>query len=131
MPKLRAFKIWYSDKTFDSTQAVAKDIFGAWKESPEDDVQVVVFYFEETDGMGRPTRRMMSADDYYSMDDQENLYQSFDDITKVKGAVKLGKFTTMENLVRIEKEAVDDYGEGWLWSKPPAPVDSVIKPEPI
>lgn len=128
---IKAFKIWYSDKTFDSTQAVAKDVFGAWKEAPDQDIQVVVFYFEENDGLGRPTRRSMSADDYYSMDELENLYQSFDDITKVKGAVKFGKFTTMENLVRIEKEAVDDYGEGWLWSKPLAPVDTVIKPEPI
>lgn len=128
---IKAFKIWYSDKTFDSTQAVAKDVFGAWKEAPQNDVQVVVFYFGETDGLGRPTRRMMSADDYYSMDELKNLYQSFDDITKVKGEVKFGRFTAWENIVRIEKEATDDYGEGWLWSKPPAPVDTIIKPEPI
>lgn len=125
MPNIRAFKIWYSDKTFDSTQAVAKDIFGAWKEAPDQDIQVVVFYFDEKDGLGRPMRRMMSADDYYSMDEFENLYQSFDDITKVSGMVKFGKFTTMENLVRIEKEAVEDYGEGWLWLKPATHIQGI------
>ena len=115
---IKAFKIWYSGKTFDSTKAVAKDVFGAWKEAPDQDVQVVMFYFDELDGMGRYTRRTMSADDYYSMDAAGNLYQSFDDITKVKGSAKFGKFTTMENLVRIEKESANDYGEGWLWQKP-------------
>lgn len=122
---IKAFKIWYSDKTFDSAQATAKDVFGAWKEAPQDDVQVVVFYFEEIDGLDRPMRRMMSADDYYSMDEFENLYQSFDDITKIKGEVKFGKFTTWENLVRIEKEATDDYGEGWLWSKPATHIQGI------
>ena len=131
MPKIRAFKIWYSDKTFDSTQAVAKDVFGAWKEAPDQDVQVVMFYFDENDGMGRPTRKYMRGEDFYAMDETENLSEHFDDITKVKGVVKYGKYTTNENITKLEVESFDDYGEGWLWQKPPAPVDTVIKPDPI
>src|SRR3989344_9649600 len=83
MPKIRAFKIWYSDQTFDSTQAVAKDIFGAWKEAPDQDIQAVVFYFDENDALGRPTRRYMRGQDFYAMNDEENLSEDFDDITKV------------------------------------------------
>src|SRR3989344_4684693 len=101
MPKLRAFKIWYSDKTFDSAQATAKDVFGAWKEAPDHDIQVVVFFFDEN----------------------ENLSEHFDDITKVSGIVKYGKFTDWDNLVRIDADAFNDYGEGWLWQKPePLPI---------
>src|SRR3989338_1805181 len=88
MPKLRAFKIWYSDKTFDSTQAVAKDVFGAWQEAPDQDIQVVVFYFEENDGSGRPMRRIMKGQDYYAMDENGNISEHFDDIAKVNGIVK-------------------------------------------
>lgn len=125
MPKVRAFKIWYSDKTFDSTQAVAKDIFGAWKEALDQDIQVVVFYFDENDALGRPTRRYMRGQDFYAMDDEENLSESFDDIAKVKGEVKYGKYTTDENISRIEAESFNDYGEGWLWSKPVAHIQGI------
>lgn len=118
MQKIRAFKIWYSDKTFDSTQAESKDVFGAWKEAPDEDVQVVVLYFDENDALGRPTRRYMRGQDYYAMDDSENLSESFDDITKVKGVVKYGKYTTEEKITKIEAESFNDYGEGWLWLKP-------------
>ncbi len=116
MPKIRAFKIWYSDKTFDSTQAVAKDIFGAWKESPDQDIQVVVFYFDENDALGWPTRRIMKGEDFYAMDEIENLSEHFDDVTKVNGIVKYGKWADWDNLIRIDTEALNDYGEGWLWS---------------
>jgi|SRR3989338_3698279 len=117
MQKLRAFKIWYSDKTFDSAQA-AKDVFGAWKEAPDQDIQVVVFYFEENDGLRRPYRRMMQGNDYYALDETGEITESFDDITKVRGAVKYGKWTDWDNIVRLAKEAIDDYGEDWLWQKP-------------
>ena len=118
MPKIRAFKIWYSDQAFDSIQAVAKDIFGAWKEAPDQDIQAVVFYFEANDGLGRPMRRIMKGQDYYAMDENENLSEHFDDITKVGGIVKYGKFTDWNNLMRLEEDSFRDYGESWLWSKP-------------
>src|SRR3989344_8024809 len=123
MPKIRAFKIWYSDKTFDFTQAVAKDVFGAWKEAPDQDVQVAVFYFDANDELERPTRRIMKGEDFYAMDEIENLSEHFDDVTKVSGIVKYGKFTDWDNLVRIDADAFNDYGEGWLWQKPePLPI---------
>ena len=122
---IKAFKIWYSDKTFDSTQAVAKDIFGAWKEAPDQDIQVVVFYFEENDGLGRPTRKYMRGEDFYAMDETEKLSEHFDDITKVEGVVKYGKYTTDENIAKLETESFEDYGEGWLWSKPVTHVQGI------
>lgn len=125
MPKIRAFKIWYSDKTFDSTQAVAKDVFGAWKEASDQDIQVVMFYFDENDALGRPTRRYMRGQDFYAMADNENLSESFDDIAKVEGEVKYGKYTTDENLSKIETESSSDYGEGWLWPKPVTHIQGV------
>ena len=119
--RIKAFKIWYSDKTFDSAQAAARDVFGAWKEAPDQDIQVVVFYFDEDDSFGRPTRRVMKGQDYYAMDEKGNLSEHFDDITKVSGVVRHGKWTEWDNFVRIDAEAFSDYGEGWLWQKPEPP----------
>jgi len=119
--RIKAFKIWYSDKTFDSAQATARDVFGAWKEAPDQNIQVVVFYFDEDDSFGRPTRRVMKGQDYYAMDENENLSEHFDDITKVSGVVRYGKWTEWDNFVRIDAEAFSDYGEGWLWQKPEPP----------
>lgn len=115
---IRAFKIWYSNKTFDSTQAESKDIFAAWKEAPNQDVQVVVFYFDENDALGHPTRRIMQGEDFYAMDENGNLSEHFDDITKVNGVVKYGKWAEWDSFVRISEEAFNDYGEGRLWLKP-------------
>lgn len=115
MLKIISWKIWYSNKTFDSTQ-------GSWKEAPDNDVQIIVFYFDKKDGLGRPTRRIMSGNDYYSLDEDENFYESFDDISKVKGHVKYGKWTNDDNIKKIIKESADDYGEGWLFSVEPAKI---------
>jgi len=119
--RIEAFKIWYSNKTFDSAQVAARDVFGAWKEAPDQDIQVVVFYFNEDDSFGRPTRRVMKGQDYYAMDENENLSEHFDDITKVSGVVKYGKWTDWNNISRIDAESFSDYGEEWLWQKPGPP----------
>ena len=108
---VRAFKIWYSDSTFDSTQ-------GAWKEAPKDDVQVVIIYFEKNDALGRPTRLYSSGCDYYALDDEGNFTSHFDDIEKVKGHVLYGKFMNFEELLKKEKIAFNDYGMGWLVEVP-------------
>ena len=105
-----AFKIWYSNSVFESKTGSYAD----WLNSPVDDIQAVVFYFAQKDGMGRHTRRMMRGNDYYGWDGKE-LSEHFDDITKVSGEVKYGKWTGWENHVRIADEALADYGEGWLW----------------
>lgn len=122
MSKLLGFKIWYSKSTFDSTQ-------GTWKEAPTDDVQFVMFYFEEKDGLGRPMRRAMHGVDFYAMDDAGNLSQDFDDKSKVSGHIIYGKYMSYPKLETIVKEAYADYGEGWLWQKPP--VEPVIDGESI
>lgn len=118
MPKIRAFKIWYSDKACSTPFFKSGDVFGAWKNTPDQDVQAIVFYFDENDALGRPLRRIMKGQDYYAMDENGNLSEHFDDITKVSGVVKYGKYTTDENIARIEAASFKDYGEGWLWSKP-------------
>ena len=111
MQKVKAWKIWYSDSTFDSIQ-------GKWEEAPEQDIQVVVFYFDEKDGLGRYMRRYMAGNDYYAfVPETEEITQSFDDISKVNGSIKYGKWTTDENIDRISKEAAIDYGEDWLFQK--------------
>lgn len=117
---IRAFKIWYSDKAC-STHPAEKDIFGAWKKVPDQDIQAIVFYFDENDALDRPTRRIMKGQDYYAMDESGNLSEHFDDITKVSGIVKYGKWTDRDNMTRIDAESFNDYGEGWLWRKPEPP----------
>ena len=110
--KIRGWKIWYSDTTVDSTQM-------SWDEAPDDDVQVVMIYFEGLDGMGRPTRLYSSGCDVYGLDQEAGTFSShFDDPSKVTGVIKHGKYTNWQKLLLIEKMAFDDYGEGWLWHKP-------------
>jgi len=109
--KIIAFKIWYSNKVYESKTSSFED----WKDSPIDDVQLIVFYFDKQDGLNRPTRRMMSGCDYYGRTENDDLSQNFDDKTKVSGYILYGKWTTDENMKRIIDEAIDDYGEEWLY----------------
>ena len=46
------------------------------------------------------------------------MSQDFDDITKVSGVVKNGLYTTDENIKKLAKEAIEDYGKGWLLPEP-------------
>lgn len=106
--KIIGWKIWYSDSTFDSTQ-------GEWKDAPLDDVQVVMIYFKGVDSLGRHTRLYSSGCDHYALDVINGVFTShFDDISKVSGDVKVGKFMSYDALIKKEKEAFDDFGEGWL-----------------
>lgn len=101
------FKIWYSDSTFDSTQ-------GDWDEAPDDDVQYVMIYFQKKDALGRYTRLAASGCDYYALDMKTREFtSSFDDINKVKGYVKYGKFMDLKELLEMRDMFYNDYGE-WL-----------------
>lgn len=106
-PEILGFKVWYSDSTFDSTQ-------GTWKDAPRDDIQVVVLYFTQLDALGQPTRRISKGVDYYALDDNGNYTEDFDNISKVKGHILYGKYMDWDKLMEIDKQAFDDYGNGWL-----------------
>lgn len=111
MKPILGWKIWYSDKTFDSTQ-------GSWADAPVDDAQVIMVYFDEYDPHGRPTRLVMKGCDYYGFDGKE-FTSDFDDKKKVKGEIKNGWYTDWDKLMALEKESFDDYGMGWLVFPPP------------
>lgn len=112
-----AFKIWYSDSVFESITGLYSD----WLGSPDMDIQEVMFYFKE-DSQGRLTRSYALGNDFYALTPEFKFTSHFDDITKVAGHIKYGKWTTWENHCRIAAEAFADYGEGWLFEKPPEPV---------
>lgn len=105
------FKIWYSDSTFDSTQ-------GEWTDAPDDDVQYVMIYFQKKDALSRYTRLAASGCDYYALDmETKHFTSSFDDVAKVKGHIKYGKFMDLETLLSMSGEFYNDYGE-WLTGEP-------------
>lgn len=107
--KVLGWKIWYPTKTVDSTQTT-------WDAAPDDQVQCVVIYFDEWSG-DKPHRRVAHGDEYYALNG-DDFEQSFQDRSKVHGAVKHGTYTKVGNLNRILSEAYDDWGEGWLYRPP-------------
>lgn len=114
---IRAFKIWYSNSVFESTTGS----FADWLKAPDVDVQEVMFYFPENDALGRPTRLYARGNDFYALTPEMEFTTDFDDISKVKGHIKYGKWTTWENHERISNEAINDYGEGWLFPRAETP----------
>lgn len=119
MQRIVAWKLWYSDKTVDSTEM-------GWSDAPIDDVQFLMVYFEEKDGLGRHTRLAFSGCDVYHLDMKNNVAEAhFQCPTRLQnikdGTVKHGKFMDYQAMIELEKEAYDDFGEGWL--VPPAKVE--------
>ena len=111
--RIIGWKIWYSDKTVDSTQMT-------WEDAPADDVQYVMVYFEAKDALGRFTRLYSTGCDYYALDSVAGRFSSnFDDITKVSGVVKYGKYMDYNQLLDMGKIVFDDYGD-WLQNQNPA-----------
>lgn len=103
------WKIWYTHDTVDSTQM-------AWKDAPLDDVQVVMVYFEILDGLKRPTRLASSGCDVYIMNEAKGTFASHFEMPAVyDGDIKNGKYMNLQALEKKEREAFDDFGEGWLW----------------
>jgi len=96
------WKIYYSDgSTFSSND-------GTWGEAPDQDVQIVILYYPRKDGMGRPTRTLVSGVDYY-FKSENGFGWSFDDFSQVIGTVKFGKWTDDINFKNIQKIAIKDY----------------------
>ena len=106
-----AFKIWYSNKILDSTQIDGTTIFEKWKNAPDQDVQVVFFYFTKKDGTGKHTRRESQGVDYYSLTEDESISQDFDDITKMTGHIKYGKYMDYDAFLKLYEIAGKDYME--------------------
>jgi len=110
MFKLDGFKVWYSD------HAETGKTYEDWTKTQDDDVQVVVLYFKDRDGQGRPTRHIEHGNDYYAIDKQGNFSTHFNKIEPVlgKGYIKFGKFMDFNKLLEIQDAALADYGDGWL-----------------
>lgn len=125
--KTVAFKIWYSDKVVQSTDLAGATLYQKWLNAPHDDVQLVMVYFAQKDGMGRHTRLFSSGCDYYALNEQGQLTSHFDNISKVQGHVLYGKFMDYEAHLKLCKVAYDDYGEGWLY--PATPKSNTTPPE--
>ena len=101
---LRQWRIYYGDgTTFDSND-------GSWEGAPSENVQLVILYEGENDNTipPRPRRFIFSGDDYY-FKDGEIFGSSFDDITKVRGSIKFGKFLSDDDFSRIRLKAEVDF----------------------
>lgn len=114
---IAGFKIWYDNGTFYTSND------GLWNNAPVDGVQVVMIYFQVKDALGRFTRLYSSGCDYYALDTNGHLTSDFDDIGKVSGHVLYGKFMNYQDLIVLEKDAFNDYGN-WLM---PKPIEELVK----
>lgn len=100
------WKIWYTKGTFTCKQ-------GSWDKAPNDAVQVVVVYYQQTyrtfsDGEWKEEhyRHLCSGEDYYYLDG----CGSADEAAAYKGkySVKKGRWTSDKNFQRIYNRAQRD-----------------------
>ncbi len=105
-----AFKIWYSDSEVEGHS------YDDWVNAPDDDVQVVMLYFEQRDAQGRPTRLYSSGCDNYGLTKDMQFSSSLDDPSKVAGHTKSGKYMNWKQLAKLEKTTYEDWGQEWLWT---------------
>lgn len=102
MLKVIGWKIWYGDgTTFSSLQ-------GTWKKAPDQDVQILMIYYDKKDLQNRSTRKVFSGDNFYFSDDVI-FNSSFEDESKVIGIVKYGKWMDGKGFEKIRLTAMDDY----------------------
>lgn len=99
----RGWKLFYGNgKTFSSND-------GTWADAPDQDVQVLLVYEKKIDRQNRPTRIAFSGCDFY-FKDGDSFGQSFDDVSKVRGVVKRGKWASTEvEFDKIMAVAMEDY----------------------
>lgn len=101
--RVAAFKIWYPDKVIRGVT------YQDWCGAPDDNVQVVMLYFEKRDGLGRYTRLYSSGCTHYLMTPDMKLVSSFEDVPEEKGHLKFGRFMNYEKLLELEKQAFEDF----------------------
>jgi hypothetical protein len=99
MGEVIGWRVWYSDRVLSSKER-------AWEDLPADDVQCVMLY--HADG----TRRIMLGNDFYWRWESPSgvVYGHADSFDRARypGAVVLGgKWTSDENLARIQRVAME------------------------
>lgn len=103
MLRVIGWKIWYGNgTTFSSRQ-------GTWERAPDQDVQVVMVYYDKKDGQGRSCRTVFCGDDKYWKNREDEFGTSFEDIIKEGDIVKHGKWTNDEGFERTRLKAMKDY----------------------
>lgn len=106
--KIIAFKVWYSSNT------ATGQSYEEWIALPDDDIQQVIIYYKPKNENTVPDRQITTGFDYYALDENLDLTSS-DNKKDLIGHIKLGKWTSDENIERILDEANEAYAEGWLW----------------
>jgi len=106
--KVIGWKVWYGD------ESVVTSRESSWEQAPDQDVQVVMLYFDWKDSQGRPRRQIFSGCDYYFCDGNwtvpSNWADSFTDFSVVKGICKYGKWMkTEEEYEVVRQKAFNDY----------------------
>lgn len=103
MIKVIGWKIWYGDgTTFSSLQV-------PWEKAPDQNVQVVMVYYDKKDGQGRSCRIVFCGDDLYWKNDKDEFGTSFEDTVKVGDVVKFGKKMDSKDYELMRMKAMEDY----------------------
>ena len=97
------WKIWYGD----GRVCIGRTLED-WNHAPHDDVQFIMLYKDEQDGMGRPLRHAISGADYYAFDGRR--FQHANDTRVLSGTILYGKWATDEIYTNIDRQAMKDYG---------------------
>lgn len=102
-----AFKIFYSDGTFVLGKGSLKELKKTWDKAPNDYVQFVMIYENQSDGVGRQTRFNFQGSDFYFFDGE--VFGATNDSRLCVGAIKNGKWLPDEDFVRIRDMAMKDH----------------------
>jgi len=106
--KVIGWKVWYGDGfVFTSKDDI-------WEKAPDQNVQVVMIYFDWKDSQGKLRKQMFCGSDYYFCDGDwtvpSNWADSFTDFSVVRGVCKYGKWMkTEEEYEVIRQKALNDY----------------------
>lgn len=101
------WKAFYLDHTYTSKLI-------EWKDLPEDGLQVVILYYDVKDGMGRPTRLILSGQTWYFSDGDQLFGANNDGLEENKQryptcTFKRGKWIRLADLEKIRQTSMGDY----------------------
>lgn len=102
-----AFKIFYAQNKIVVGKGSPAELKEAWDNAPNDYVQLVMLYYNETDRDNRPMRYNFQGSDFYAFDGES--FSGSNDSRELSGSIKNGKWISDEAFESIRDKALDDY----------------------
>ena len=100
-------KIFYGDHKIACCRGSLKEIYTQWNKAYNDNVQIVMIYYNKTDAQGRPLRHNFQGSDFYSFDGQ--VFNSSNDSRELNGSIKNGKWVSDDQFTKVRDIALTEY----------------------